>query len=84
MPDFDQFNGDFRAAPSIRSRQTIEPPATLTLVIIGAGPGGLFAACELLRHGVKPTLWSTGSRRIARRVAPFSSRRHWRCLSEVA
>jgi 2-polyprenyl-6-methoxyphenol hydroxylase-like FAD-dependent oxidoreductase len=26
------------------------------VLIIGAGPGGLFAACELLRHGVKPRI----------------------------
>jgi 2-polyprenyl-6-methoxyphenol hydroxylase-like FAD-dependent oxidoreductase len=27
---------------------------TLTVLIVGAGPAGLFAACELLRHGIRP------------------------------
>jgi 2-polyprenyl-6-methoxyphenol hydroxylase-like FAD-dependent oxidoreductase len=28
--------------------------ADSTVVIVGAGPAGMFAACELLRHGVRP------------------------------
>jgi 2-polyprenyl-6-methoxyphenol hydroxylase-like FAD-dependent oxidoreductase len=27
-----------------------------TVLIVGAGPAGLFAACELVRHGVKPRI----------------------------
>ena len=33
------------------------------VLIIGAGPAGLFAACELLRHGVRPRI-------VERRAAP--------------
>jgi len=29
---------------------------TTPVLIVGAGPGGLFAACELLRHGVRPRI----------------------------
>ena len=29
---------------------------TTPVLIMGAGPGGLFAACELLRHGVRPRI----------------------------
>src|SRR6202035_3968867 len=39
-----------------------------TVLIIGAGPGGLFAACELLRHGVKPRI-------VERRLAPHREAR---------
>ena len=31
----------------------LDPPVVL---IVGAGPAGLFAACELVRHGVKPRI----------------------------
>jgi 6-methylpretetramide 4-monooxygenase / 4-hydroxy-6-methylpretetramide 12a-monooxygenase len=27
-----------------------------TILIVGTGPAGLFAACELLRHGVRPRI----------------------------
>ena len=30
-----------------------DPPVVL---IVGAGPAGLFAACELVRHGIKPRI----------------------------
>jgi 2-polyprenyl-6-methoxyphenol hydroxylase-like FAD-dependent oxidoreductase len=30
--------------------------STPTVLIVGAGPAGLFAACELARHGVKPRI----------------------------
>ena len=42
-------------------------PAPIVL-IVGAGPGGLFAACELLRHGVKPRV-------VERRLAPHGEAR---------
>jgi 2-polyprenyl-6-methoxyphenol hydroxylase-like FAD-dependent oxidoreductase len=31
-------------------------PSSAQVLIIGAGPAGLFAACELVRHGVKPRI----------------------------
>ncbi len=30
--------------------------ADVSVLVVGAGPAGLFAACELLRHGVKPRI----------------------------
>ena len=39
-----------------------------TVLIVGAGPAGLFAACELLRHGVKPRL-------VERRLEPHHEAR---------
>ena len=39
-----------------------------TVLIVGAGPAGLFAACELLRHGVKPRI-------VERRPAPHHEAR---------
>ena len=39
-----------------------------TVLIVGTGPAGLFAACELLRHGVK-------SRVVERRLAPHGETR---------
>src|SRR4051812_19931516 len=41
---------------------------TPTVLIVGAGPAGLFAACELLRHGVKPRI-------VERRTAPHHEAR---------
>ena len=38
------------------------------VLIAGAGPAGLFAACELLRHGVRPCL-------VERREAPHHEAR---------
>jgi len=38
------------------------------ILIVGAGPAGLFAACELLRHGVKPRV-------VERRLAPHHETR---------
>ncbi len=42
------------------------PPAPV--LIVGAGPAGLFVACELLRHGVKPRI-------IERRLTPHRETR---------
>ncbi len=39
-----------------------------TVVIVGAGPAGLFAACELLRHGVRPRV-------VERRLEPHHEAR---------
>jgi 2-polyprenyl-6-methoxyphenol hydroxylase-like FAD-dependent oxidoreductase len=39
-----------------------------TILIVGSGPAGLFAACELLRHGVKPRV-------VERRLAPHHETR---------
>ena len=63
MHDFDRFNAGLRVAPNELSRQTIGPTASPSVLIVGAGPGGLFAACELLRHGVKPRI-------VEQRLAP--------------
>jgi len=43
----------------------LDPP---TVLIVGAGPAGLFAACELLRHGVRPRI-------VERRLAPHHEAR---------
>ena len=45
----------------------VQPPASAVL-IIGTGPAGLFAACDLLRHGVKPRI-------VERRFAPHGETR---------
>ena len=37
-------------------------------LVIGAGPAGLFAACELLRHGVRPRV-------VERRLGPHGEAR---------
>jgi 2-polyprenyl-6-methoxyphenol hydroxylase-like FAD-dependent oxidoreductase len=42
--------------------------ADTTVLIVGAGPAGLFAACELLRHGVRPRI-------VERRLAPHHEAR---------
>ena len=39
-----------------------------TVLIVGTGPAGLFAACELIRHGVKPRV-------VERRLAPHGETR---------
>ena len=68
MPDFDRFNTGLRVAPNELSRQTIGATPSPSVLIVGAGPGGLFAACELLRHGVKPRI-------VERRLAPHRETR---------
>ena len=68
MPDFDRFNAGLRVVPNELSRQTIGPTPSPSVLIVGAGPGGLFAARELLRHGVKPRV-------VERRLAPHRETR---------
>ncbi len=41
---------------------------TPTVLIVGTGPAGLFAACELVRHGIKPRI-------VERRLAPHHQAR---------
>ena len=50
----------------VDSRQ-VDATAT-TVLIVGTGPAGLFAACELLRHGVKPRI-------VERRLEPHHQAR---------
>ena len=40
----------------------------MSVLIVGAGPAGLFAACELLRHGIRPRV-------VERRPAPHQEAR---------
>src|SRR5580692_10674988 len=47
----------------LHSRQDGAPAPAPTVLIVGTGPAGLFAACELLRHGVKPRV-------VERRLTP--------------
>jgi 2-polyprenyl-6-methoxyphenol hydroxylase-like FAD-dependent oxidoreductase len=44
------------------------PTSSTPVLIVGSGPAGLFAACELLRHGVKPRI-------VERRPAPHHETR---------
>jgi 2-polyprenyl-6-methoxyphenol hydroxylase-like FAD-dependent oxidoreductase len=44
------------------------PTTSRPVLIVGAGPAGLFAACELLRHGVRPRV-------VDRRLAPHHEAR---------
>ena len=50
----------------ITTGRTAEPAAAV--LIVGTGPAGLFAACELVRHGVKPRI-------VERRTAPHHEAR---------
>jgi 2-polyprenyl-6-methoxyphenol hydroxylase-like FAD-dependent oxidoreductase len=45
-----------------------EPNSSPIVLIVGSGPAGLFAACELLRHGVRPRI-------VERRLAPHDETR---------
>jgi 2-polyprenyl-6-methoxyphenol hydroxylase-like FAD-dependent oxidoreductase len=45
-----------------------EVPDTPSVLIVGSGPAGLFAACELMRHGVKPRI-------VEQRLAPHHETR---------
>jgi hypothetical protein len=50
------------------SRQHGASAPAPTVLIVGSGPAGLFAACELARHGVKPRI-------VERRFAPHHETR---------
>jgi 2-polyprenyl-6-methoxyphenol hydroxylase-like FAD-dependent oxidoreductase len=50
------------------SHQNSVSAPTPSVLIVGSGPAGLFAACELLRHGVKPRV-------VERRLAPHGETR---------
>jgi 2-polyprenyl-6-methoxyphenol hydroxylase-like FAD-dependent oxidoreductase len=52
----------------LQSRQNRASTPAPTVLIVGAGPAGLFAACELLRHGVNPRV-------VERRLAPHGETR---------
>jgi 2-polyprenyl-6-methoxyphenol hydroxylase-like FAD-dependent oxidoreductase len=67
MSNIDPGIGDIGAALDERFRNG-GPAATPTILIVGAGPAGLFAACELLRHGVRPRV-------VERRLAPHREAR---------
>ncbi len=41
---------------SLDSCRVDQPEIASQVLIVGAGPAGLFAACELLRHGVRPRI----------------------------
>jgi len=45
-----------------------ETTSAATVLIVGTGPAGLFAACELLRHGITPRI-------VERRLAPHHEAR---------
>jgi 2-polyprenyl-6-methoxyphenol hydroxylase-like FAD-dependent oxidoreductase len=45
-----------------------ESPGEPSVLIVGSGPAGLFAACELMRYGVKPRI-------VERRLAPHHETR---------
>jgi 2-polyprenyl-6-methoxyphenol hydroxylase-like FAD-dependent oxidoreductase len=53
-------------SPQLSQIADAEPNATV--LIVGTGPAGLFAACELVRHGVKPRV-------VERRLAPHHEAR---------
>jgi 2-polyprenyl-6-methoxyphenol hydroxylase-like FAD-dependent oxidoreductase len=52
----------------LHSRQNGASAPAPTVLIVGTGPAGLFAACELIRHGVKPRV-------VERRLAPHGETR---------
>jgi 2-polyprenyl-6-methoxyphenol hydroxylase-like FAD-dependent oxidoreductase len=56
------------AVVSIQSGQDGESALAPVVLIVGTGPAGLFAACELLRHGVWPRI-------VERRLAPHHEAR---------
>jgi 2-polyprenyl-6-methoxyphenol hydroxylase-like FAD-dependent oxidoreductase len=40
----------------LEAAQSDAPRSNTQVLIVGAGPAGLFAACELLRYGVRPRI----------------------------
>jgi 2-polyprenyl-6-methoxyphenol hydroxylase-like FAD-dependent oxidoreductase len=52
----------------LRPNQNVEIAPTPSVLLVGSGPAGLFAACELLRHGIKPRI-------VERRLAPHHEAR---------
>ena len=72
-------NSSARAGPWLAihwEMQTMSDPDPQVVLIVGAGPAGLFAACELVRHGIKPRI-------VERRSGPHHEARgtalHRRC-----
>jgi 2-polyprenyl-6-methoxyphenol hydroxylase-like FAD-dependent oxidoreductase len=53
---------------SLQRSQNVESAPAPPVLIVGTGPAGLFAACELLRHGIKPRV-------VERRFAPHHEAR---------
>ena len=53
---------------SLQLGQLGETASVPAVLIVGTGPAGLFAACELVRHGVKPRV-------VERRLAPHHEAR---------
>src|ERR1700722_15789087 len=41
---------------ALETARTADEPSKTEVLVIGAGPAGLFAASELLRHGVRPRI----------------------------
>jgi 2-polyprenyl-6-methoxyphenol hydroxylase-like FAD-dependent oxidoreductase len=68
MSKTDHCIGDTGGALDEQIRQIGRSAAAPTVLIVGAGPAGLFAACELLRHGVRPRV-------VERRLAPHREAR---------
>jgi 2-polyprenyl-6-methoxyphenol hydroxylase-like FAD-dependent oxidoreductase len=68
MSNVDPCIGHIGAMLAEQFRKNHGPAAAPTVLIVGAGPAGLFAACELLRHGVRPRV-------VERRIAPHHEAR---------
>ena len=63
--------GDDKEVKASYTPVTFRPvaPDAKTMVIIGAGPAGLFAALEALSHGIRPVVLERGEDVDSRRVA---------------
>jgi 2-polyprenyl-6-methoxyphenol hydroxylase-like FAD-dependent oxidoreductase len=68
MANIDPCIGDIGSPFDERFRHNSGSAAATTVLIVGAGPAGLFAACELLRHGVRPRV-------VEQRLAPHREAR---------